>query len=85
MNEFKQALNYKTDNIDQRRYHLLKSQVIQLTRQNKILTETVANQSKLVRETERILHYLDEAVMLSSKKAELIYQKRREKLLEAKR
>jgi hypothetical protein len=39
--------------------------------------ETVEYQSKLVRETDRILHYLDEAVMLSSKKAEIIYEKRR--------
>eukprot|EP00347_Sterkiella_histriomuscorum_P015713 403355965 len=85
MNEFRQALNNPSSDIDIRRYHLIKSQVIQLTRQNKALSDTVISQSKLVRETERIIHYLEEAVMLSSKKAELVYQKRRERLLEKKR
>ncbi|CDW78014.1 UNKNOWN [Stylonychia lemnae] len=85
MNEFKQILDHPMEDIDQRRYHLLKSQVIQLTRQNKLLSDTVQSQSRLVRETERMLQYLEEAVMLSSKKAELIYQKRRERILEKKR
>lgn len=94
MNEFKQTLESPLIDIDQRRYHLLKSQVIQLTRsvtfpslflQNKILRDTVEHQSTLIRETERIINYLDESVMLSSKKAEIIYQKRRERLLEKRR
>ncbi len=32
-----------------------------------------------------MLHYMDEAVMLSSKKSELIYQKRRDRIFEKKR
>ena len=36
-------------------------------------------------ESERLLNYVDEAVMLSSKKAEMIYMKRRERLLEKKK
>ena len=64
---------------------MYKSQVIQLSRQNKMLRDTVISQKKVISETERLLVYLEEALILSSKKAELIYQKRRERMIEKKK